>query len=315
MKKFILLFLSLLGISAFGQEYGVVNISVCNLRRTADFDAEMVSQALLGTPVQVLQIGTGSNPWPEVVTPDDYDGWVHYAAVTVMDSTGVKAWNASPKVVVTALYGEVHAKASARSNTVSDVVAGCRLKYLGVRGGWFRVGFPDGRQGYLKRNQGMMEEAWRKKLDVSAAAILRTARSMMGFPYVWGGMSPKGMDCSGYVRTVLFLHDIILPRDASEQAQVGERIASLEDLQPGDLVFFGRWRENGQPRISHVGLYAGKGRFLHCMGLVQEGSLNPKDALYDEFNTGRFLFGGRWLPYVEQDPLITTTLSNPFYAE
>ena len=55
-----------MGIQAYSQEYGVVNISVCNLRSTANFDAEMVSQALLGTPVHVLQISTNGNPWPQV---------------------------------------------------------------------------------------------------------------------------------------------------------------------------------------------------------------------------------------------------------
>ena len=78
MKRLITSFVALIGcLSAFCQEYGVVNISVCNLRRTADFDAEMVSQALLGTPVHVLQISENGNPWPQVQTPDSYTGWVH----------------------------------------------------------------------------------------------------------------------------------------------------------------------------------------------------------------------------------------------
>ena len=301
--------------AAFSQNWGVVNISVCNMRRTADFDAEMVSQALLGTPVQVLGISDGSNKWPEVVTPDDYNGWVHYAAITLLDEAGFKAWNAAPKVVVTALTGVVHAKASEGSATVSDVVAGDRLKYLGVRGAWFRVGFPDGREGFLRRKLAQREDVWRKRISLAPEAVLKTARSMMGFPYIWAGMSPKGMDCSGFVRAVLCMHDVIIPRDASEQALVGERIHGVDALEPGDLVFFGRWKENGQPRVSHVGFYLGKGRFIHCMGLVQEGSFFPEDPLYDAFNTGRYLFGGRILPYVDKDPLITTTLSNPFYAE
>ncbi|MBO4634617.1 MAG: C40 family peptidase [Bacteroidales bacterium] len=315
MKKFILLFLSLVGISAGAQDWGVVNISVCNMRNTANFSAEMVSQALLGTPVQVLQISDNGNPWPEVVTPDDYSGWVHYAAITVMSQEELKAWNAAPKVVVTALTGEVHAKACARSATVSDVVAGDRLKHLGTQGAWLKVGFPDGREGFLRKTQGMPEKQWRKQLSQSPEAILKTAKSMMGFPYIWAGMSPKGMDCSGFVRTVLFMHDIIIPRDASEQAEVGERIEKLEDLQPGDLVFFGRFLQNRKPRVSHVGFYLGNGRFIHCMGLVKEGSLFPEDPLYDVFNTGRFLFGGRFLPFINQDKQITTTLTNPFYAE
>ena len=124
-----------LGLGA--QEYGVVNISVCNLRSTPDFDAEMVSQALLGTPVHI--IGNSDSkpyPWPEIDTPDDYSGWVHYAAITRMSFDEYHAWNAAPKAVVTALQGVVYAKSSTRSATVSDVVAGDRLKLIKKRGAW-----------------------------------------------------------------------------------------------------------------------------------------------------------------------------------
>ena len=299
----------------FAQEYGVVNISVCNLRETADFSAEMVSQALLGTPVHVLGMSESGNPWPEVQTPDGYTGWVHYAAVTRMSREAYHAWNAAPKLVVTALSGLVYAQPSRSSETVSDIVAGNRLRLLDRKGCWLQVGFPDGRTGWVHKSDALPESEWRKGLDRSPEAILASARSMLGFPYLWAGMSPKGMDCSGFVRTVLFLHDIIIPRDAGPQSRVGERILDIARLQPADLVFFGRWEEDGSPRVSHVGFYLGGGRFIHSLGLVQIGSLKPEDPLYDAFNAGRYLFGGRVLPYIDKEEGLTTTLSNPFYAE
>ena len=298
----------------WAQDYGVVNISVCNLRRTADFDAEMVSQALLGTPVHILTTSTGGNPWPFVQTPDTYTGWVHYAAVTRMTQKQYHAWNRAPKAVVTALSGVVHEKASKRSATISDVVAGDRLKLLRSSARWLKVEFPDGRVGYIDKKTAMPEKDWRKKLDRSPEAILTSARSMLGFPYLWAGMSPKGMDCSGYVRAVLFMHDIIIPRDAGPQSRVGQRIEDRTLLQPSDLVFFGRW-DGDTPKVSHVGFYLGEGRFIHSMGLVQIGSFNPSDPLYDAFNTGRYLFGGRVLPFIDRQEGLNTTLTNPYYAE
>ena len=105
MKKLSLLMATLLAsFSALAQEWGVVNISVCNLRDTPTYSAEMVSQALLGTPVHILQTG-GSYNWPQVQTPDTYTGWVHKDAITVMDYAAYHAWNVAPKVVVTALTG------------------------------------------------------------------------------------------------------------------------------------------------------------------------------------------------------------------
>lgn len=306
--------LALLGcMSATAQEYGVVNISVCNMRRTADFEAEMVSQALLGTPVHVLEVA--ENAWPLIQTPDTYTGWVHYAAVTRMTKEEYHAWNAAPKVVVTALSGLVHREACEKSATVSDVVAGNRLKYLGKKSSWLQVSFPDGRSGWVHKSVAQTEAEWRKHLDQSAEAILASARSMLGFPYLWAGMSPKGMDCSGFVRTVLFIHDIIIPRDAGPQSRVGERITDRAALEPGDLVFFGKYREDGSPRVSHVGFYLGDNRFIHSQGLVRISSFDPADPYYDAQNTGRYLFGGRVLPFIDKEEGMTTTLSNSYYAE
>ena len=317
MKRLILSALAALSFIGLGaQEYGVVNISVCNMRSTPEFDADMVSQALLGTPVHI--IGNSENqpfPWPEIETPDDYSGWVHYAAVTRMSFDEYHAWNAAPKAVVTALNGVVYAKSSTRSATISDVVAGDRLKLIKKRGAWLKVEFPDGRQGWVQRKTAMVEKEWRMNLDQSPTAVLETAKSMLGFPYIWAGMSPKGMDCSGYVRTVLFMHDIIIPRDAGPQSRTGENIFDRDALQSGDLVFFGSRRENGKPRVSHVGFYLGEGKFIHSLGLVRIGSFNPRAPEYDSYNTDRYLFGTRILPYVNQMPDITTTLTTPFYAE
>ena len=300
-------------LAAAGQEYGVVNISVCNLRRSADFDAEMVSQALLGTPVHILQLAE-KNGWPQVQTPDTYTGWVHYEGITRMSKEEYSAWNAAPKVVVTALFGLVYDRPSRKGATVSDVVGGDRLRLLGRKGSFWKVGFPDGRSGYLPRADAQELTAWRRDLDNSPAAILNTARSMLGFPYIWAGMSPKGMDCSGFVRTVLFMHDIIAPRDSGPQSRVGVRIDKKELLSPGDLVFFGRW-DGDTPRISHVGFYLGGGQFIHSLGMVKIGSLDPSAPDYDAFNAGRYLFGGSILPFIDVHEGLNTTLSNPFYAE
>jgi hypothetical protein len=295
------------------QEYGVVDISVCNLRATPDYDAEMVSQALLGTPVHILQI-TDKNDWPEVQTPDTYTGWVHKDAITLLSFEDYHAWNAAPKIIVTALTGVVLGAPSPKGGTLSDVVAGDRLKDLGRKGRYWKVGFPDGRVGWLHKSLGQPEAKWRANLERTPEAIIATAWTMNGFPYLWAGMSPKGMDCSGFVRTVYFMHDLIIPRDSGPMSKVGDRIYGIQDLQPGDLVFFGR-KDAAAPKVSHVGIYLGGGRFIHSLGLVKIGSFYPEDPLYDAYNTGRYLFGGRILPYIDQQEGLNTTLTNPYYLE
>ena len=314
MRRWITALAALLAaLTCAAQEYGVVDISVCNLRATPDYDAEMVSQALLGTPVHILQI-TDKNGWPQVQTPDTYTGWVHKDAITLLSFEEYHAWNAAPKIVVTALTGVVRAGASERAATVGDVVAGARLRDLGRQGRYWRVGFPDGRTGYLRRDLAERETVWRARLDQSPEAILASALTMNGFPYMWAGMSPKGMDCSGFVRTVFFMHDLIIPRDAGPQSRTGERIYGTQNLLPGDLVFFGR-KDTATPKVSHVGIYLGEGKFIHSLGLVKIGSFRPEDPEYDAYNTGRYLFASRVLPFIDKQEGLNTTLTNPYYLE
>ena len=120
MKKAILsVFALLVFLSLSAQEYGVVNISVCNLRSTPDFDAEMVSQALLGTPVHI--IGNSDSkpyPWPEIDTPDDYSGWVHYAANTQNPPPA-----AQPYLMLWPETGSNSSKSAAHGSRLSSLTA------------------------------------------------------------------------------------------------------------------------------------------------------------------------------------------------
>lgn len=318
MKKNILLFSCFLVIAAVSlkaQEirpmpadsaYGVVHISVCNLREEGKFTSGMSTQALLGMPVKVLQY-TG---WYEIQTPDDYTGWVHRMVITPMSKERYDEWNRAEKIVVTSHYGFAYEKPDESSQPVSDVVAGNRLKWEGSKGHFYKVSYPDGRKAYISKSISQPETKWRASLKQDVESIIATAYSMMGVPYLWAGTSSKGVDCSGLVRTVLFMHDIIIPRDASQQAYVGEHIEIAPDfanVQRGDLVFFGRKataeRKEG---ISHVGIYLGNKQFIHALGDVHISSMNPADKNYDEFNTKRLLFAVRFLPYINKEKGMNT---------
>ena len=179
------------------------------------------------------------------------------------------------------------------------------------------MAYPDGRKGYLLKADAVPEEKWRAGLKQEADNIIATAHTLMGVPYLWAGTSSKGVDCSGFVRTVLFMHDMIIPRDASQQARVGQRIDIAPDfanLQPGDLVFFGRKGTADRPdRVVHVAIYIGNKRFIHSQGDVHVSSFNPADPAFDEFNLNRLLFATRILPYIGRQPALDTTASNDFY--
>lgn len=296
-----------------GKTWAIVNLSVANLHSAPDFASEMVTQGLLGMPVRLLQ----QDGWYRIQTPDDYIAWVHRAGVYPVTRDELEAWNRAEKLVVTAHAGFVYSRPDVTSQTLSDIVSGDRLKWEGTKGRFHKVSYPDGRMGYVERSQAMPERVWRNSLEQDAGSILRTAYTLMGVPYLWAGLSSKGMDCSGFVRTVLFLHDIIIPRDASQQAYTGERIDIAPDfgnLQPGDLVFFGRKVASGRPeRVVHVGLYIGNKRFIHSQGDVHISSFDPADELFDAYNLERLLHAARVLPYINKEKGLNTTATNPYY--
>lgn len=293
--------------------YGIVNVSVCNMREEGRFTSGMSTQALLGMPVKVLQY----NGWYEIWTPDNYTGWVHRLVITPMSKGMQTEWNQAEKIVVTSHYGFTHQSPDENSQTVSDVVAGNRLKWEGSKGNFYKVSYPDGRQAYISKSISMPEKKWRSNLKQDAGSIIHTAYTMMGIPYLWAGTSSKGVDCSGLVRTVLFMHDIIIPRDASQQAHIGMHIEIASDfsnIEPGDLVFFGRKAVSGKREdVSHVGIYIGNKKFIHSLGDVHISSFDPKDKEYDAFNAERLLFAVRFLPYINKDKDLNTTLTNPYY--
>ena len=315
MKHLLGIFLFLLvSPTSFAQDWGIINVSVCNTRALAEYGSEQESQALLGMPVRVLD---KSHEWLKVMTPDDYVAWTLAGSVQRVSREELTAWNTSPQLVITALYGTVYSGRSEKSQPVGDVVGGDRLRLLERRGKYYHVAYPDGREGYVHRNMGMPLEAWRQSVGHDAASILRTAYSMVGVPYMWGGTSSKGVDCSGLIRTTLYMHDIIIPRNASQQARKGQRIEIASDfsnLVPGDLLFFGRKADaTHDERVSHVAFYVGDMKFIHSLGFVREGSFRPTDANYDAYDLGRLLFAARFLPYINQQEGMFTTGQHDYY--
>lgn len=293
--------------------WAIVNVSCCNLRTSGDYDAGMESQALLGMPLRVDQDGT----WLKVRTPDEDPAWVLHSSVVMASRAQLERWNHSPQVVVTAIYGFVYQKPSRASLPVSDVVASNRFRLLAKKGKFYQVEYPDGRQGYLPVSDAQPLDTWRKGLKSSARSIIATAKKLSGIPYMWGGTSTKGVDCSGFIRTVLLQHDIIIPRNASQQARKGEHIEIAPDfgnLIPGDLVFFGRKATDEKPaHVSHVGMYIGKGKFIHSLGFVHISSFYPKDPEYDEYDLNRLLWAQRVLPFINKEEGLTTTDRNEYY--
>ena len=156
------------------------------------------------------------------------------------------------------------------------------------------------------RLAGVEEEAlpystWLKSLNPSKEKVERIAKKMDGFPYLWGGTSSKGMDCSGFTKMVYLMNGFVIPRDASQQINAGrivDKNLDFKNLEKGDLMFFGRKATpEKKQRVVHVGLWLGndKMEFIHASGNVHVSSMSKDELNYDEFNKKRYLGSRRYL--------------------
>ncbi len=305
-----------------GLTFGVTTISVANNRSQPFHGAELMTQTLLGTPIQVLKKQGG---FYLVKSPDGYLAWTDGGSIALMNESKFKEWQAAEKVVFVNDYGHALAKAEAGAGRVSDLVAGNILKLLTVEGTFTKVGFPDGREAYVPTAQLTDYNQWIKRPLPVADAILATAQTLVGVPYLWGGTSIKGVDCSGFTKTAYFLNGVIIPRDASQQALVGQKIDVLENdlisvekclknLQPGDLMFFSAAKRRGVNggRVTHTAIYMGNGEFIQSAGMVKISSILTTAANYDEYQTKTLVSARRILNQVGQ-PEITKVEKHDWY--
>lgn len=276
----------------------VVNNSVANIRSQARHSGELATQALLGTELKVLKI---KGSFYRVQTPDQYISWVDHGGVTLMNSEEFKRWHNSQKVIYTKAYGYVYEYMSDELYKVGDIVLGAQLKLIEDTGAFYKVGYPDNRTGYLKKSECELYGSWVSKLESSGTLVELYAKELMGSPYLWGGTSSKGMDCSGFTKTVYLMNGYVIPRDASQQIMAGKDIdpkIEFSNLEKGDLMFFGtKATDSTRQRVTHVGIWLGndRGEFIHSASRVKMGSIHPASPYYDEGNTNRYLGSRRYL--------------------
>ena len=287
-------------------KYAIARNSVINIRSKPKHSAELGTQALLGMPLKVLD---KKGDFYRIQTPDNYISWVDKGGITRMNKTDFDAWNNRKKVIFTKNFGAVFSNKSEKSGIISDITLGSILKYKALHKDFIEVEYPDKRRGFIKRDDATLYESWLTNLQVSQSNIEETAKSMDGFPYLWGGTSSKGMDCSGFTKMVYLMNGYIIPRDASQQVSVGkvvDEMLNFSDLEKGDLLFFGtKATQEKKQRVVHVGIWLGndKKEFIHSSGNVHLSSMDRNQPNYDEFNKNRYLGSKRYLG-VKDDKII-----------
>jgi len=276
---------------AFGQKTrGIVNVSVANMRAKPSHRAELITQALLGTPVTLYEQSGG---WYRIQTPEGYIGWADPGSFVPLSQHTWDSVQVLPAIIYLETFGFAYEHPDKHAATVSDLVAGCILRVQKQEGQFYQVIYPDKRTGYVFTKEALKLPEWQNQIERNPGALVLTARTMMGVPYLWGGTSPKGLDCSGFTKMTYFLHGIVLPRDADQQATSGvlvDSVGKFDALQPGDLLFFGsRKNLHSEARIVHVGMWLGDNNYIHASGDVHVSSMDASSEKFDAYNRGRYL--------------------------
>ena len=258
--------------------YALVIVSVTSLRREPRRAAEMLDQVIMGNSLRLLQ---KSGSWYQVKNHYNYIGWIQKTGIKRISLKEIELWKQSQKMQVTKLLSFVFEKPDDNAFHISDLVLNATVKQSRSSGNWVQVELPDGRYGYVHKKD---LKPFQNKIDpgqVSPEAIISTAKTMLGVPYLWGGKSSKANDCSGFTQTVFRANGIQLARDARQQALVGLEITAEEDfanVEAGDLLFFGPGE-----RITHVGISLGGYDFIHQDSDVHIDSFDPQSENYNQF--------------------------------
>lgn len=269
------------------KKYGIVHVSVANLRTKPEESSELASQILMGMPLRILEKNRG---WYRVQCPDDYIGWIDGSTMTQFSENEYSSYQSANKVIFIKPFGFAFNDSSLVIQPIRDLSFGNLLTLQKIGKGFAEVIFPDGKTGFVRANEIQNSENWLKTRKTDNESLVNNGYQMLGIPYLWGGTSFKGADCSGFTRMTFLASGMLLPRDASQQALLGEPVsidAEFTHLSKGDLLFFGNIQTS---KVTHVAIWAGNKSFIHSSGMIQVNSFDINSPNYDEYNLKRLLF-------------------------
>ncbi len=243
-------------------KYGIIELSVVPGRAEASDKSEMITQLLFG---DIFSITEESDKFIHIkIHYDNYECWICKKQYMPINKNEFREISNSPYYCVTDLVQVI----SYKKNLV-PIVQGSSL--------------PNYRNGEFTINNNKI--AYKGEVSTpgkigTKGKIVEDALMYLNAPYLWGGKSPFGIDCSGFTQIVYKLNNIVIPRDAHQQARLGEGYSFLEESEAGDLAFF----DNEEGKITHVGILVGKNKIIHASGKVRMDTLDHQGIFNKETN-------------------------------
>ena len=239
----------------------VVVVPVANMYSGPSDKTDVVSQAIYGSDVSLV---VARGEWSRIQTSDHYKGWVPSRQIRIL-LTGNGYAKSVPAVQVESLFANIYVEPDiTKHKPVVTVPFETRLELVSdskakdgkpAPEGWLQVHLPDLRNAWVQ-----VGDITSDPKPLSIPESIELAKRFLGIPYLWGGRSSFGFDCSGFTQMLLRARGINMPRDADQQASWnGVTAVERKHLQPGDLLFFG----SSPKQITHTGMYIGDGQFIH----------------------------------------------------
>lgn len=252
---------------------GVISGSSVNFRSQPSTGASVITTLAENTEVELLEVADG---WCKAV----YDGKEGYVSADYVTVDGLPLVN--PRGIVTGNAVNVRSGPSTGYGVVSKVYAGTIVDLTSVKDGWYGVSY-NGVKGYIS---GDYVRVYREgEASGTGQSIVNKAKQYLGVPYVYGGASPRGFDCSGFTMYVYSQFGYSLPHSASSQWASAGTSVDRANLQPGDLVFFNDPSISRGKACSHTGIYVGNGQFIHASSGSHRGVVisNLSDSYYSRY--------------------------------
>ena len=254
--------------------YLAVAVGVADVRRYPDPNAELVTQTLMNAPVTAGEV---AGEWTHVIL-SDYEGWIRTGQLAKPVSSEYHEVGAQLTAVINKPYSSLFAQPG-EQNVLGTVYLSSALPVLSTTGAeHVQVVLPGGRTGWLRCDDMVLRQGEDVYPRMPIAAITEYARAFLGRPYLWGGTSWEGIDCSGFAQLCCRMGGYIIPRDADQQHDFLRCRVERADMREGDLVFF------GSQAITHVAMALNHKEYIHAEGQnynhIVINSFDPADAHY-----------------------------------
>jgi len=241
-------------------KYGICEQSLVPVRKQPSDQSEMINQLIFG---DLFFINDIVGQWYLIATTHDmYEGWVDIKQVTEISEDRFEKLNNKQPVFISDIYG----KATSLTGQSVNLLLGSRLPEYNTENIILS-------KGQYKVTSNVQVEI----LKPSRQNIVDIAMQYLGSPYLWGGRSPFGVDCSGLTQLVFKMLGINLGRDAHQQVETGSIINFINEAMAGDLAFF----DNSDERITHVGIMVNNKQIIHASGEVRVDSIDHQ-GIYNE---------------------------------